>query len=271
MDIYISKNGQQEGPISVEQARRRAQAGELAPTDLGWYPGCVNWIPLSGMPGVFDEEEDENEGENENENEDGNEAPSGAKPTPQTPQTSTEPPLSPVSSQTSQERQPWLRLGARMIDFILCSQILGIFIGLLAPGQIPEANQVLSLVSLAFFMLLEPWVITRYGTTPGKKLLNIRVLTRDGEKPSLRQAYKRSLMIWVFGLGLGLPLVSLVAMIFSYFRLIKTGTLWWDEQAETRVIHGEVSSTRITLAALFIAGVLILSFILLMQSGAIAT
>lgn len=51
MQIYISRNGQQYGPYSEEQARAYLASGELQPGDLAWAEGRGDWQPLSALLG----------------------------------------------------------------------------------------------------------------------------------------------------------------------------------------------------------------------------
>jgi len=51
MGILISKNGQQLGPFSIEEARAMVLAGQLSATDLAWPDGATTWLALKDVPG----------------------------------------------------------------------------------------------------------------------------------------------------------------------------------------------------------------------------
>lgn len=51
MQIYISKNGNQQGPYSVSDLNDLLESETIAGDDLCWYEGCADWIPLSQFPG----------------------------------------------------------------------------------------------------------------------------------------------------------------------------------------------------------------------------
>jgi hypothetical protein len=51
MEVYISKEGEQQGPYSVEQLDELLQAEAITGDDLYWYEGCEDWLPLSEFPG----------------------------------------------------------------------------------------------------------------------------------------------------------------------------------------------------------------------------
>jgi protein TonB len=51
MNIFITKNGQQIGPYSLQELNARLALDEISGDDLCWYEGCEDWIPVSQLPG----------------------------------------------------------------------------------------------------------------------------------------------------------------------------------------------------------------------------
>ena len=51
MNIFIFKDGKQQGPYTVGEARRRCIEGKLAETDPAWHEGLGDWIPLNQVEG----------------------------------------------------------------------------------------------------------------------------------------------------------------------------------------------------------------------------
>jgi hypothetical protein len=49
---YVSRNGVQQGPHSIEQINTLLAAGQLSGNDLAWQEGMANWESLSRIPGV---------------------------------------------------------------------------------------------------------------------------------------------------------------------------------------------------------------------------
>ncbi len=220
-----------------------AEAGTCQPGDLGWYEGCIDWVALRDIPGIFDEADPE-------------EAPAIPPPIPRP----DSPPPATVPSDTGEPGRPWLRFAARMVDMILFSFLLGIVLDLLAPALIEQTNQLLGLVSLVVFALCEPFFLHAFGATPGKMLLNIRVTGSDGQPPTLPQAFSRSLLVWIFGIGMGLPILSMAAMMFGYFRVKKGGAPHWDLRSGTRVVHGPSGPIRMTAAVVVIGAAVFLAY-----------
>src|SRR5437868_11803080 len=52
MRIYTCPGGERSGPHSLEEIQCRLEARALSPTDLAWYEGGQDWIPLSQVPGL---------------------------------------------------------------------------------------------------------------------------------------------------------------------------------------------------------------------------
>ena len=52
MEIFINRDGQQMGPYSLDDVMTYLKEGTLVPTDLAWYEGAADWMPLSNVPGV---------------------------------------------------------------------------------------------------------------------------------------------------------------------------------------------------------------------------
>ena len=51
MMIHISRDGEQFGPYSPEQVQEYLAAGQLLPTDLAWYEGAADWVPVTAVAG----------------------------------------------------------------------------------------------------------------------------------------------------------------------------------------------------------------------------
>lgn len=52
MLIYTCCAGQRSGPHSLEEVQARIEACAFSPSDLGWYEGAGDWMPLSQVPGL---------------------------------------------------------------------------------------------------------------------------------------------------------------------------------------------------------------------------
>jgi len=53
MDLYITRNGQQLGPYSLDEANKKLRGGVIESSDLAWHVGLSEWVPLSEVPGIM--------------------------------------------------------------------------------------------------------------------------------------------------------------------------------------------------------------------------
>jgi len=51
MNIYISRDGKQLGPYTLDDARRQRDAGAIQDSDYAWHEGLPGWVPLAQISG----------------------------------------------------------------------------------------------------------------------------------------------------------------------------------------------------------------------------
>jgi len=49
VDIYISSNGAQAGPFSLDEVWKMVAEGKYSPSDYGWHDKLTEWVPLSTL------------------------------------------------------------------------------------------------------------------------------------------------------------------------------------------------------------------------------
>jgi len=47
MTVFVARDGQQLGPYTIEQLRQMVSQGQFIDTDLAWYEGAPDWMPLA--------------------------------------------------------------------------------------------------------------------------------------------------------------------------------------------------------------------------------
>jgi hypothetical protein len=50
---FVSRDGQRQGPLTSQQLKAAADAGQLSPSDLVWKEGLAEWAKASGVRGLF--------------------------------------------------------------------------------------------------------------------------------------------------------------------------------------------------------------------------
>ncbi len=138
------------------------------------------------------------------------------------------------------------RLLARLLDALLVylpASLLLAILGLPAPTiglgglDVWARSAVTAAAWLGYFALLESGT----GTTVGKRLMQLQVVTADGERPSLRAAVTRNAWI-LFGL---IPLIGGVAQLVAVVVIAVTIAA----NAHHRGKHDELAGTAVTVRA----------------------
>ena len=131
------------------------------------------------------------------------------------------------------EPHPWRRFFARGIDLMLTGLPVSFVQYVLLHHNLTNVsrweNIVCDLIGWVLLILLEPLLLARFGTTAGKWCMGITVTRTDGKKLSYREALERTALVWVYGVGLALPLVELVCTYLSYRRYTRGEDLEWEE------------------------------------------
>jgi len=151
--------------------------------------------------------------------------------------------------------RPMRRLLARGFDYLLVTVVVSLASSYVPPqmaegeslsqfferyfesSRSPEAVRY---VWTQFFALLawhgiEAVLIHLVGSTPGKWLFRIQVVTDARRRLLLPRSLARSYLVYLFGVGLYLGPLALIALAFSLFRLVATGGFLWDQTLGLRV------------------------------------
>lgn len=94
-----------------------------------------------------------------------------------------------------------------------------------------------SLVLYLIWLPAEAVLLSLFGTTPAKWMFGIKVAHPGGGLLSFSESLNRSFLVFVQGVGLGIPFVALFTQLFAYRRLTKTGTTLWDTSTSAAVLH----------------------------------
>lgn len=137
---------------------------------------------------------------------------------------------------------PWRRYFARYVDCIFWAIIL-LITPLSAFDKIDD--KVSGIFLLASWIPVEALFISCFGATPGKLIGKIRVVDSNGRKLSFWRALKRGGAVFIFGLGLGLPIVNLITMAIQHDKLKKNGATNYDINGGYQVIVGKTNIFRV--------------------------
>ena len=145
------------------------------------------------------------------------------------------------------QHHPWRRLFARTVDICTAGLVLFMLLIFAFSATMPEQaagfakaveNPIIASVVLYLIWLpAEALLLSLFGTTPAKWLFGIRVAHPGGNLLSFAAALNRSFLVFVQGVGFGIPFVALFTQLFAYRRLTKTGTTLWDTSTTAVVLH----------------------------------
>lgn len=211
---YYLKDRQQIGPVTETDLLEAFNNGDLKNDAFVWCKELANWTPawevsLLNLP-----------------------------PPPPTAATAAE--LAPAVSQV----RPWLRFWARLVDLGLFFMVGFIIYGAIG-FSLDDGEFLAGLVYLWGWIILEPLILAAWGTTPGKALFKIKLQHADGQTLPFKPAFRRSFTVMFKGLGAGLPIVSLITLVISYFKAKSDGITSWDKANNFTVSHQEISTFRI--------------------------
>ena len=132
--------------------------------------------------------------------------------------------LSPVRDAVDDlgSRCPWRRYLARMLDYALCLTLWELFLCLVPRVNILSTPVWLNVLNVAMALglmcVLEPVFLHFLGTTPGKALFRLKLTRSDGSYFGFWDALWRTGRAVLLGMGLMIPLVSLITLILSFQR-----------------------------------------------------
>jgi uncharacterized RDD family membrane protein YckC len=228
MKIYLSIDDQKQGPFTLFQVEEKLRADEIFESTLGWYDGLEKWQPLRELApfeSLFRLRDAAEEDERKR-------------------QYAERLATQDVSSEPDRDAASAIRCIARMaargIDVMLFSYLaIGVMYLLRSAGLLQASYLDLfsrySLSLLPFWHLLEVYMTSRWGMTPGKALLGIRVTTSEGGYPDFSNSLRR--MLAVFVVGLGCWYFALIAIPLAIYNMWWNGRTFWDTTAKTKVSH----------------------------------
>lgn len=224
---HYVRDEQTQGPIPESEIVSMFNEGRLGPTTPVWSDGMEDWVPASQVP-TFQQRLAE--------------VPLVAPQ--QVPQRTLRDRAEAARAEGVPQVRPWVRYFARITDMYIFAFAFGLFMGYVGlAAEIPE--YAFGLMVPFIWIFAESLLLSTFGTTPGKWLLGTWVCDAAGKRLSFSDALSRSFSVWFMGMGLGLPVVTLVTLIASYVKLKKEGMTNWDREGPYAIIHERVGVGRV--------------------------
>ena len=267
MDIYWIKDRKKCGPASVPDVVSMVHTGELPAETPGWHAGCSGWMPLRELPALVDflntpEPEDVSLRESEQQ-EPGNDSLEQLPPVPPRSEEmgkGSESGAAEIVQADFRLPSARVRLLARLVDMSVYSALM--FVVFYMTGTAFSMN-LLPYGPMFWLGLIGMEAVSLHftGTTPGKRLLGIRVFSgvSAGEQVTaliphigLAQGLWRSFLVFIGGMGMMAYILPFIMGPLSLFLLKKRGFTTWDIRAHTLPVQVQVPSFFRYLLAFFI-------------------
>ena len=142
--------------------------------------------------------------------------------------------LPPDSDRVHPLQDPWRRYFARSFDFLLyglCINLLLVLLGVNLSAISPILDLIRAPLIAAVMLCVEPLLLHRFGTTPGKALLGLRVTSWDGSLLTRQAALDRTANLLHNGWGWAVPFWSQFCLIRSYLYCKEEKPLIWEEDS----------------------------------------
>ena len=264
MDIYWIEDKKRKGPATVPDIIARIQMGELSATTPAWHKGCTAWMPLRDLTALadfkalFDAPLPMQNAEALEEKEEDKIAELLTPTDKDSYQRAQEEKaqLPPIPVQMVKTAPIFSRFLARITDYSIYATItMGILYLLKAPFNelLLPSNPIFWIPAL----LIEALLLSKYGNTPGKWLMGIKIqpLQHNTHKLSFPYALSRSFGVFIFGMGCFIHLLPLIMLSIAAINCNKGTLSLWDRRANTLPISVPYKTPAIfiCLAIIFVA------------------
>lgn len=256
---YLVIGRQRVGPVTEADLAARLGSGEINGQTLIWTEGQDGWLPLATrLPGLAPAPPPAGPGAPQP---DTAAPPATARAPAPAPVAWTEAPKAPAGVDwTDTQPHPWRRYFARQMDSLFLGIFAGMVVFMIVGAIWPEVAQraltglegplgqfLLGTGMQLAMMPISAVFVGLTGSTPGKWLFGVKVVGEDGRPIGVTRALAREFGVFVVGFGLGLPLISLVALLTAHGRLQSRKITIWDERGHFVVVHRDrAQQTRFT-------------------------
>ena len=137
-----------------------------------------------------------------------------------------------ASDMANKVRSPWRRYFARLLDigiytyFVVAFQALVFHVNMASRSTFE--NLIDTLIAFLIMMLVEPVLLSKLGTTPGKWLLGLRVTGATGKPLSYLDALSRTVTVFWRGFGLNIPIYNVYRLWRAYKDCVAGVLLDWE-------------------------------------------
>jgi GYF domain 2/RDD family len=217
MTWYVRRGESELGPLGDDALRALVGTGQVTADTPLWREGLPDWTAAAALPGVL--------------------GPLGVAARAPGPQSAGD-----AAGASWEPASPWRRYWARCLDISVSTFIVAVLVGALRPPLLARSSLgtmrgwIILLILLPLSLIMDTVIYWALGNSPGKAIAGIKVLEAGGRRRLSAPIHlRRNFGVYVFGLGLGLPLLSLIMLIWSYTRAAAAQASIWDRFCRSRV------------------------------------
>ena len=137
-----------------------------------------------------------------------------------------------ASDVANKVRSPWRRYFARLLDIVIYTYFVVAFQSIVVHVNMATRSTFESfldtLIAFLIMMLIEPVLLSKLGTTPGKWLLGLRVTGATGQPLSYLDALSRTVTVFWRGFGLNIPIYNAFRLWRNYKDCVAGELLDWE-------------------------------------------
>lgn len=194
-------HGKKIGPVSDEELKKLIASREVGPEALVWKDGDPEWRKLRDCD--FD--------------------------------IPAEPPPTPAHLEYPDLAGPWRRFFARTLDVVVESTIallILLILSILTSIKIDFQDHsaliivIMLIPFVAFF--IDGIIIAIFGNSLGKAILMCNVFRTNGKAMTASELQDRNMEVYASGYALGIPVVSLLAFSYQFYKLKQIGQTSYD-------------------------------------------
>ncbi len=224
MRFYYISEGEKHGPVPVFALRELVRDGKLNRDSLVWHEGMDKWLPLEKVDAAGMTDEDFGEEKDTPADESlmhDDEAANG-------------PIVMEVGKDAIVKHRTApiaARVMARWVDITFYQLLIVLVVWPMPMSMLSLLNNEWGMFLIVIIMVgMETIALHLTGTTLGKRLMGIQLVTLHPGRFPLGRALRRSFEVFVFGCGMLVPLLMVFCTIINLWVLRKLGTTLWDHR-----------------------------------------
>ena len=154
---------------------------------------------------------------------------------------------------------PFRRFAARILDTTLVTLIGGAILRLGFRVNVGISLSMVAYCEIIFWlfeMMIEPLLLTTFGTTPGKFIMGIKIRDmKTKNKLELKQAYIRALKLAWQGFGFMIPIYTVFKRVISFMRCKVDDTMPWDNGIDVELVDEAPARIALVIIAIVLLNV----------------